>query len=48
MVLGRPRHADVKNYAKNYEGPTTSQENAIRKHLNFPRTFFLNFNGIMT
>jgi hypothetical protein len=43
-VLGRrPRRADdVKNgvTVKNYQGPTTFRENAIRKYLNFPHTFF--------
>jgi hypothetical protein len=39
-VLRRPRHADCKNSVKNYQGPTTSWENAIRKYLNFPHTFF--------
>ena len=34
-VLGRPRHVDAKNGAKKYQGPTTSQENMIRKHLTF-------------
>jgi hypothetical protein len=28
-VLGRPRRADVKHELKNYQGPTTSLENAI-------------------
>jgi hypothetical protein len=32
MVLGRPRRADDKNIVKNYQGPTTSGENAIRKY----------------
>jgi hypothetical protein len=35
MVLGRRRRADVKNGVENYQGPTTSLENAILKHLNF-------------
>jgi hypothetical protein len=39
-VLGRPRHADAKNDVKNYQGPTTSRENAIRKYLNFLIRFF--------
>ena len=39
-VLGRPRHTDAKNDVKNYQGPTTSQENVIRKYLNFHRKFF--------
>jgi hypothetical protein len=30
-VLGRLRHTYVKDGVKNYEGPTTSWENAIRK-----------------
>ena len=30
-VLGRPRRTDVKTDVKNYQGPTTSRENAIRK-----------------
>jgi hypothetical protein len=29
-VMVSPRHADVKNGVKNYQGPTTSRENAIR------------------
>jgi hypothetical protein len=36
-VLGRPRRADVKNGVKNYQGPTTSLENAIPKI--FPYVF---------
>jgi hypothetical protein len=32
LVLGRPRRADVKNVVKNYQVPTTSRENAIRKY----------------
>jgi hypothetical protein len=32
--MGHPRHADAKNDAKNYQGPTTFGENAIRKYLN--------------
>jgi hypothetical protein len=41
-VLGRPRRADVENGVKTIhdQGPTTSRENAIRKYLNFPQTFF--------
>jgi hypothetical protein len=34
-VLVRPRRADVKTGVKNYQGPTTSLENAIPKYLNF-------------
>ena len=37
-VLGRPRHTDSKNDVKNYQGPTTSGENAIQKY--FQHTFF--------
>jgi hypothetical protein len=33
--MGHPRHAYVKNSVKNYQGPTTSRENAI-----FPIRFF--------
>jgi hypothetical protein len=29
-VLNRPRRADVINGVKNYQGPTTSRENAIQ------------------
>ena len=32
-----------KNDVKNYQGPTTSRENPIRKYLNSPTTFFFNF-----
>ena len=32
MVLARPRRADAKNGVNNYQGPTTSRENAIRKY----------------
>ncbi len=35
----RPRRADVKESFKNYQGPTTSGENAIRKY-HFGHTFF--------
>ena len=35
IVLGRLRRFDAKNVPKNYQGPTTSRENVIRKHLNF-------------
>jgi hypothetical protein len=35
-VLGRPCRVDVKNY----QGPTTSRENAIRKYVNFRIRFF--------
>ena len=49
FYLGRPRHADPVKGVKNYQGPTTSRESAIRKYRNFPYTiFFLNFNLIMT
>jgi hypothetical protein len=47
-VLDDPRRADVKKDVKNYHGPTTSRENAIRKYQNFYPSVFLNFNGIMT
>jgi hypothetical protein len=46
-ALGRPRRVDFKNGVKNYQGPTTSGENAIPKYLNFPMRF-LNFAVIMT
>jgi hypothetical protein len=53
--MGRPRHADAtcdsKNGVKNLSGANcaASQENAIRKYLNFPRghTFFKKFSLIM-
>jgi hypothetical protein len=48
IVLGRPRGADVKNELKNYQGPTTSRENSIRKYLNLPHMSFLNFSAITT
>jgi hypothetical protein len=37
-VMGHPRHAGAKKGVKNYQDPTTSRENAIRKCLNFPHT----------
>jgi hypothetical protein len=40
MVLSRPLRADAKNGVKNYQGLTTSRENAIQKYLHFPHTFF--------
>ena len=47
-VPGRARQADAKHSVKNYQGPTTSRENAIQKYLNFPHTFFyFNFCVIM-
>jgi hypothetical protein len=39
-VLGLSRRADFKNIIKNYQGPTASRENTIRKYPNFPYTFF--------
>jgi hypothetical protein len=36
-VMGCPRHNDAKNGVKNYQGLTTSPENAIRKYLNSPK-----------
>jgi hypothetical protein len=42
-VLSLPCRTDAKNDDKNYQEPTTSRENAIRKHLNF-----LWFSVIMT
>jgi hypothetical protein len=47
-VLGLPRRADVKNGVNNYQGPTTSRENAIQKYLIFPQNVFLIFSVIMT
>jgi hypothetical protein len=38
--MGRLRHTDAKNDVKNYQGPITSRENAIRKYPNVPHTFF--------
>jgi hypothetical protein len=32
--MGGPRRNDAKNDVKNYQGPTTFRENAIRKYLN--------------
>ena len=32
MHLGRTRRVDVKNDVKNYQGPTISRENVIRKY----------------
>ena len=46
-VLITSRRAYVKKDSKNYQGPTTYLESAIRKSINFPYVF-LNFNGIMT
>jgi hypothetical protein len=41
MVLSRPHRAYVKkNGVKNFQGPTTSRENAIRKYPNIPIRFF--------
>jgi hypothetical protein len=47
--MGGPRHTGAKNGVKNYQGPTTSRENAIQKY-HFHLTFFfvVNFNVIMT
>jgi hypothetical protein len=42
--MGLSRRADVKKDVENYQGPTTSRENMIRK---FSPYVFLNFNGIM-
>jgi hypothetical protein len=36
--MGRPRHAVAKNDVKNYQGPNTLRENAIRKYLNLLNT----------
>jgi hypothetical protein len=51
-VPGRPRRNDVKNGLKNYQVPTTYQENAIRNIPGclpkFPQYVFLNFSVIMT
>ena len=41
-VLGRPRHADRKSTFKNYQGPTTLGENAIRKNTKIFKYVFLN------
>ena len=35
--------SNTKNDPTNYQGPTTSRENAIRKYQNFPHTFLKNF-----
>ena len=41
-ILGNPRRANghAKNDPTNYQGTTTSRENAIRKYIIFPHTFF--------
>ena len=46
MVLVRPRRADSKNGVENYQGPTNSHENAIRKS-KFPPYIVLNLRLIM-
>jgi hypothetical protein len=38
-VLERLRRTDAKNSVKNYQGYTTSRENAIQKYPNFPEMF---------
>ena len=40
-VLGRRYRADVQNSVKNYQGPTTSRENAIQKYQISPIRFFI-------
>ena len=39
FFLGRPRFGSSTQDVKNYQGPTTSRENAILKHLNFHWNF---------
>ena len=46
--MSRPRRAYVKHDVKNYQGPTTSRENAIQKYINFRSTVFFFFAVIMT
>ena len=41
-VIGHPRRADAKNDVKNYQGPTPSWENTIRKYQNFSYPFLNN------
>jgi hypothetical protein len=47
VLRGQTRRVDIKNGVKNYQGPTTSRENAIRKYLNFSHTLFLKKYEIM-
>jgi hypothetical protein len=38
-VLRHLRRVDAKKFVKNYQRPTTSPKNVIRKHLEFPHTY---------